>query len=64
MLKINVDGYESRQIHAGDVNTLKKVLERESGKFTEALKVQANADTFRYQQGIVQAIDAVMKLLP
>ena len=64
MLKIQVEAHELQAIHHGDVRVLKTVLERESDKMREALVQQASPDTFRFQQGQAQAIDAVMKLLP
>ena len=64
MLAFKVDQYDLRQISHGDMKTLRKVLEQESVKVREALVQQASPDTFRFQQGQAQAIDAVLKLLP
>ena len=64
MLVFKTDPQEKYRINQGDMKTLKLVLERESDKMREALVQQASPDTFRFQQGQAQAIDAVMKLLP
>lgn len=64
MLTIKVEADEKYRINQGDMKTLKFVLERESVKMRDALVLQASPDTFRFQQGQAQAIDAVMKLLP
>ena len=64
MLTIKTDAVAQASIRSGNMEVLKVVLEQESEKMREALVSQANSDTFRFQQGQAQAIDAVLKLLP
>lgn len=64
MLTIKTDAVAQQAIRSGNMEVLKVVLEQESEKMREALVSQANPDTFRFQQGQAQAIDAVLKLLP
>jgi len=64
VINIKVSDEAKRQIDAGDIKTLKKVLEAESVKANDLLVESANPDNFRFYQGAAQALLAVIKLLP
>ena len=52
------------RVEAGDMKTLKKVLEAEIAKADTSLRENADANNFRLYQGMAQAFLAVKKLLP
>lgn len=52
------------RIQNGDTKVLRKVLEAESTKRKDALALQASVDNFRFQQGEIQMLLEVIKLLP
>lgn len=64
MLNIKIDPAQVQQIKHGSMDILKTVLAAEADRLKSILVEQAQADSFRFQQGQIQAIDAVMKLLP
>lgn len=64
MINFRVDPQLLAQIQQGDVRVLRQVLEAESAKAKTVLVEQAVTDSFRFQQGFIQSLDAVMKLLP
>lgn len=64
MINIKTDPMQAQRIVAGDVIVLKQVIEAEVLKATIALKEVTAVESFRFHQGSVQALEAVMKLLP
>jgi hypothetical protein len=64
MLKIVRGADEKFKIDNGDMACLKGVLEKELQIATRNLVGQANSDTFRFYQGVAQAMESVIKILP
>ena len=64
MLNIKIDPANGAAILHGNMEVLKLVLAAEADRQRKVLVEQVNADSFRFQQGQIQTLDAVLKLLP
>lgn len=63
MLNIQMSPAQKMHINRADSSVLKDVIEAEVKKAEAVLKETASADSFRYHQGVIQALEAVHKLL-
>lgn len=64
MLTIKVESGDAAQINRGDILRLRKVLEKEAGKMRDLLVESSNPETFRFHQGVTQALEGVIRILP
>lgn len=64
MHQIKLETHEQEQIAHGNQKVLKGVLERENEKLNTLLRGHADFASFRFYQGMAQAIESVIKILP
>jgi hypothetical protein len=64
MTQILIKAEDQVKIANGDIKCLKKVLEKEKDNAMKNLLNQADAYNFRFYQGVAQAFESMIKILP
>ena len=64
MTQIMITAVDQAKVANGDIKILKKVLEKERDAAMKNLLNQADSGTFRFYQGVAQAMESVIKILP
>lgn len=64
MTQIMITAVDQAKVANGDIKILKKVLEKERDAAMKNLLNQADSGTFRFYQGVAQAFESMIKILP
>lgn len=64
MVNIQMQPGDYQKMQQGDMNTLLRILETERDKAVKGCIANAEFHNFRFNQGIVQTLEAVIKILP
>ena len=64
MTQILVTVGDQERIANGDIKVLKEVLKKEHDTAMKNLLNQADSGTFRFYQGVAQAFESMIKILP
>jgi hypothetical protein len=64
MTQIQITAMDQGKVENGDMKCLKKVLEKERDTAMKNLLNQADSGTFRFYQGVAQAFESMIKILP
>lgn len=64
MVNIKIDPNQQSALRHGDIKVLREVLEAEIDKATSSLIEAGSPELFRFQQGQIQALQGILRLLP